>query len=88
MQGADRGRPLTLADVDQWVAQMGTAFTVVIDVDARRLSTVADIVGVPWNALIDTRSMEVLDVTVGEVTDVQAYVQGGVDWVDGHEPRP
>jgi len=88
MEGADPDRPLSLVDVDDWVASMGTRFTVLIDVEAKRLGTVADISGVPWNAMIDTRSMEVLDVTEGEIDDVLSYVAGGLGWVSTHEPRP
>ncbi len=88
MEGADPDRPLSLVDVDGWVDAMGTRFTVLIDVEAKRLGTVADIKGVPWNAMIDTRSMEVLDVTEGELDDVLSYVAGGLGWVSTHDARP
>ncbi|PKN36218.1 MAG: hypothetical protein CVU63_17355 [Deltaproteobacteria bacterium HGW-Deltaproteobacteria-20] len=88
MEGAERGRPLSLVDVDEWVDTMGTDFTVLIDVNAKRLGSVADIEGVPWNALVDTRSMEVLAVTVGELVDVPGYVDLGLTWVATHEARP
>ncbi len=88
MEGAERGRPLSLVDVDGWMDAMGTDFTVLIDVNGKRLGSVADIEGVPWNALVDTRSMEVLAVTVGEIVDFPGYVDLGLTWVQTHEARP
>jgi hypothetical protein len=88
IEGAVPGRPLSLVDVDAWMDTMATDFTVLIDVNAKRLASVADIAGVPWNALVDTRSMEVLAVTVGEIVDVSGYVDKGLTWVATHEARP
>ncbi len=88
MEGADPDRPLSLVDVDQWVSGMGTDFTVLIDSEAKRLGTVANIAGVPLNMLVDTRSMEVLDITIGQLDDVVGYADAGVSWVSTHAPRP
>ena len=88
MEGPDGDRPLSLVDLDDWVADMHTNFTVLIDVEGRRLGSVASLEGVPWNALIDTRTMEILDVTVGEVTDLSAYIDSGLTWVASNGPRP
>ena len=88
MEGPDGDRPLSLVDVDDWLADMHTNFTVLIDVEGRRLGSVASLEGVPWNALIDTRTMEILDVTVGEVTDLSAYIDSGLTWVASNGPRP
>jgi len=88
MAGAERDRPLSLVDVDEWIGRMGTTFTVLIDVDAKRLGTVATVSGVPWNALIDTRSMELIAVTIGELVDVPGYVTAGLTFVDTFPARP
>ena len=87
-QGSKPGRALSLLDVDNWVKGMGTKFTVLIDAEARRVGTVAGFIAVPWNVLLDTRSMEVLLVDYGELTDVRAFVDIAVRWVDSHGPRP
>lgn len=87
MQGASRSRPLSLVDIDDWMAGMGTDFTILIDAEAKRLGTVADISGVPWNALIDPRSMEVLDVTIAQEDDPVAYVGPALQWAAANPPR-
>jgi hypothetical protein len=78
IDGASRDEPPDLCSVESWMTDHGTNFTVVFDVDARRIGAVAEISGVPWNALIDTRTMEVLDVTVGTPQDFAAYVRAGL----------
>jgi hypothetical protein len=88
MQAPDPERALRLSDLDDWVERFHTRFTVVFDVQGRRLSTVADMSAVPWNALIDTRTMEILSVTSGGTGDFAAYLQGALDWVAHNPPRP
>ncbi len=88
VEGKRRGSPLSLADVDDWVDTMTPPFSVLIDVNAKRLGTVATIRGVPWNALIDTRSMEILSIAEGELAYPASYANDGLNWVATHEPRP
>jgi hypothetical protein len=88
MQAPDPDRGLRLTDLDDWVDRFQTQFTVVLDVEGRRLSSIADMGSVPWNALIDTRTMEILSVTSGVPGDFSAYVQTALDWVASHPPRP
>lgn len=86
MEGYE-GNPISLAELDQWVVSHKTSFTVVFDAGGRRLSTVADVSAVPWNALIDLRSMEVLSVVQGQMEDYQAWVGGALEWVEKNPAR-
>lgn len=84
--GPSRGEAPDLCNVDSWITSHGTNFTVVFDVDARRLGSVVEISGVPWNTLIDTRTMEVLDVTIGTPADFEAYIRSALDAVGTPPP--
>jgi len=87
LEGGKRGRALSIVDLDRWVDAMRTEFTVLIDADARRLGSVAYIAAVPWNVLIDTRSMEVLAIASGVLNSREA-AEVGITWVDSNSARP
>ena len=64
----------SLADVDDWVTSHQSNFTTAIDVRGVRLAGI----GVPpqtmpWDIMIDTRTMEILDSTAGAPIDLVAY---------------
>ena len=64
----------SLPDVDGWVTSHRSNFTTAIDVRGSRLSSI----GVPpqtmpWDVMIDTRTMEILDSTAGAPIDLVAY---------------
>ncbi|MBI4703721.1 MAG: redoxin domain-containing protein [Deltaproteobacteria bacterium] len=84
-EGPEGSAP-TLCDLGDWTAEHGTSFTVVLDARARRIGSVSAVTGVPWNVLVDTRTMEVLAVDIEELVDVDAYVRAGIEWVESH-PR-
>jgi thiol-disulfide isomerase/thioredoxin len=42
--------------------------------------------GVPWNALIDVRTMEIVAIAEGAPRDIAAWDQAGLDWVITHPP--
>lgn len=86
MNGAKAGTGPTLLELDQWMDRYPTWFTVVVDDRAKRLSSVASVGAVPWNALIDLRTMEVLFASVGRPYVYEQFVKAGIDWVDKHPP--
>lgn len=86
MNGAKAGTGPTLLEVDQWMDRYPTWFTVVVDERAKRISSVASVGAVPWNALIDLRTMEVLLASVGRPYVYEQFAKAGVDWVDKHPP--
>jgi hypothetical protein len=64
----------SLREVDDWVARHQSNFTTAIDVRGKRLAGI----GVPpqtmpWDIMIDTRTMEILDSTGGAPLDIVSY---------------
>jgi hypothetical protein len=86
VEGEGHGEGPDRCELDDWVEEMATTFTVLVDVGARRIERYAAIDGVPWNALIDARTMEVIDAGAGQPADVAESVRAALAWVDAH-PR-
>jgi hypothetical protein len=83
--GADASRGPSLGEVDSWVDQHDMTYTLAIDVRSRRMGTVG-VTTVPWDILIDPRTMEILDSSAGAPADVEKYVRDGLQWVATHGP--
>jgi hypothetical protein len=83
--GSDASRGPSLGEVDDWVDRHGMTYTLAIDVRSRRMSSLG-VNTVPWDILIDTRTMEILDSSAGAPTDVETYVRDGLRWVADHPP--
>jgi hypothetical protein len=76
-----------LEEVDDWIERHKTNFTVGIDVRARRFASMGvDGTVMPWDMLIDTRSMEILESSGGAPSDVVAYVREGLKFVSTAAP--
>lgn len=87
VNGAKGGEGPSLQEVDAWVDRHKTNFPTAIDVRARRLGPLG-VSGsvVPHDILIDTRTMEILDSSVGAPLDVGVYTLDGLDFVTKHPP--
>ncbi|MDB4945975.1 MAG: hypothetical protein JWP97_5509 [Labilithrix sp.] len=73
----------SLGDVDGWMQRHGSNFTTAIDVHARRLATIGvPAQTMPWDIVIDTRSMEILDSTGGAPIDLVTYDRSYLALVD------
>lgn len=86
MNGARPNVGPTLLEVDKWMDRFPTWFTVVIDDRAKRVGSISEVDGVPWNALVDLRTMEILFAGVGRPVSYPSFAKAGVEWVDGHPP--
>lgn len=64
------------SELQKWVGDHNLNFPVLVDGQGAQLGQYFSVNYVPLNIAVDPRSMEILDVTVGEVTDCQAYEQG------------
>lgn len=85
--GADPSRGPSLAEVEGWIGRHASDVTTAIDVRARRLAAVGvNSTAVPHDILIDTRTMEILDSSIGAPLDVGKYTLAGVAWVDQNPP--
>lgn len=71
-----------LVDLDAWIDKHKTPYTMVIDVQAHRFRGIWSFDGIPVNALVDPRSMEILAVGVGAPNDFKAYVAAGFKALD------
>ena len=76
-QGKSRSVGPSLLDLEVWCGTYETAHPVLFDTNAKRLG-VFGIDGFPWNALIDTRTMEILDQGTGAPADIGAYIREGL----------
>lgn len=83
--GNDASKGPALEDVDGWVARHAMTYTLAIDVRGRRMSSVG-VSTVPWDILVDTRTMEILDSSAGAPADIMKYVRDGLQWVAKHPP--
>lgn len=81
-QGKDRSTGPSLADLETWCNVYEPKHPVLFDANAKRLGAFG-IDGFPWNALVDTRTMEILDQGTGAPSDVTAYVNAGLELVAG-----
>jgi len=77
------------SEVESWIARHQSNVTTAFDVRGRRLRSIGiDPNAVPYDFLIDLRTMEILDSSVGAPLnfDVASYVRAGLRFVATHEP--
>jgi hypothetical protein len=87
VSGATAGKGPSLDEVDAWVDRHKTTFPTGIDVRARRLGALGvNGAAMPHDILIDTRTMEILDSSVGAPLDVGKYVLDGLKIVTENPP--
>jgi hypothetical protein len=63
-------------ELQKWVSDHNLTFPVLVDGQGAQLGQYFSVNSVPLNIVVNPRTMEVLDVTVGEISDSQAYEQG------------
>jgi len=76
MVGGQKGNGAgpSLREVDDWIARHKSNFTTAIDVRAKRLASIGvPPATMPWDIMIDTRTMEILDSTGGAPLDIAKY---------------
>lgn len=79
----------SLGEVDAWMVRHESNYTTAFDVRARRLGGIGiDPRLVPYDLLIDARTMEILDSSAGapQGFDVASYVRAGLKYVASHGP--
>lgn len=87
VSGRSPGAGPTLAEVDAWIDHHRTSFPTGIDVAARRLGAVGvNGAAMPHDILIDTRTMEILDSSVGAPVDVGKYALEALRFVEENPP--
>jgi hypothetical protein len=87
VSGATAGKGPSLAEVDSWIDRHKSTIPTAIDVAARRLGPLGvSGAAMPHDILIDTRSMEILDSSVGAPLDVGKYVLEALRFVEDSPP--
>jgi AhpC/TSA family len=82
IDGPSRATAPDRCDMESWIEQKKTSFTVAFDVAAKRIGVVAKFTGIPWNALIDTTTMQVVATLEGRPADYELFVRSGFTAVD------
>jgi hypothetical protein len=79
----------SLGELDAWIAHHGMNYTTAVDARGQRLGAIGiDPKAVPYDVLVDARTMEILDSSVGapQSFDVESYVRDGLAYVASHAP--
>ena len=77
----------SLGEVDDWVTRHQSNITTAIDVSARRTGSIGVDPGVrPWDIVVDTRTMEILESSGGSPIDVAAYDRSYLKAVASYAP--
>jgi hypothetical protein len=79
--GATPSVGASLDELRAWSARHVYPADLALDPRGRTL-TPFDISGVPWNALIDVRSMEILAIAEGAPINIEAWIEQGLAWVE------
>ena len=83
VSGAKLQQGPSLDEAEQWMARHNTTISMAIDVGARRVGRIGvDGSVMPWDARIDTRTMEILESSGGSPADVAKYVREGLEFVN------
>jgi hypothetical protein len=77
MEGYDRGSASpSWTEVQKWVGDHNLDFPVLVDGKGAELGKYFSVNSVPVNIAVNPRTMEVLDLQIGEVGSTQTYEQG------------
>ena len=77
----------SLGEVDDWVTRHSSNITTAIDVSSRRLGSIGVDPGVrPWDIVVDTRTMEILESSGGAPIDVATYDRSYLKAVASYAP--
>ena len=85
--GNRAGAGPSLGEVDDWVTRHQSNITTAIDVSARRTGSIGVDPGVrPWDIVVDTRTMEILESSGGSPIDVATYDRSYLKVVASYAP--
>jgi len=80
------GQPATLDDLRAWIVDHDIDYTAAVDPHYGELGPLFTTAAIPFNMVIDARSMQILATSVGFDTQLDASVKSWVTWVDTHPP--
>ena len=88
--GLIQGKGATPSDLLAWIKTfpIPTAdLPVMLDPEVKNLGQFFDAAAIPWNGVIDARSMEILESGVGYNPKIMEEVDRWVSWVDANPPQ-
>lgn len=85
INGASNGIGPSLTEFDDWGSTYMPSYDLGFDVRGTQLAAMG-FSGVPWNALIDPRTMELLVAVSGAPQNVKSFVEAGLEFVDKTGP--
>ena len=85
INGASNGIGPSLAELEDWHTSYNPSYDLAFDVRGTQLAAMR-FSGVPWNALIDPRTMELLTSTEGAPQNVASYIDAGLAFVTSAPP--
>lgn len=87
VSGAKLQQGPSLDEAQAWMARHNTTISMALDVGARRVGRIGvDGSVMPFDARIDTRTMEILEASGGSPADVAKYVREGLEFVNKNPP--
>jgi hypothetical protein len=81
-EGPTPGTPSKQKDLDGWIAEFKSPYTHFLDPNNANLGPFYDRTALPWNANIDTRTMEILTAGTGAVTTASGIIKEIDDALD------
>lgn len=85
INGASNGLGPSLTEFNDWAATYKPSYDLGFDVRGTQLSAMG-FSGVPWNALIDPRTMELLVAVSGAPQNVATFIEAGLEFVAKADP--
>jgi hypothetical protein len=85
-EGTSEGTGSTVSDLKIWVTGKSIDYNMGIDPEQQNLGVFFNAAAIPWNADIDTRTMELLDQGEGYDGMLQQDIENWVTWVDNNKP--
>ena len=82
-EGNSGGVASTRNDLDKWMNSFKPTYAQLLDPGNANLGVFYDAAALPWNGLIDARTMEILEVGVGlDYQTGEAAIKGYQSWID------
>src|SRR5262249_12712171 len=84
--GPEMGVGATVSELNGWVKLYKSNFTELLDPNNMNLGPFLAAAAIPWNAIIDARSMEILTSGTGYSGDIQADLAPWISWEGSNPP--
>lgn len=87
IESKNAGTPATLADLNTWYNWYEIPSPMVLDAGADKFGILFSAASMPWNAIIDARSMEILEAQQGASSYAQMKAKA-IEWTEWQKKNP